>query len=133
MRTLLVATGSKNKLVELQRLFAGLPLTLVTLREVGIGEEAPEDGATFEENAVQKARFYAEKSGLWTLADDSGLEVDALNGAPGVFTRRFAGPDATDRQNYEKLLDTLRGLPRAQRGARFVCCMALVEIGRAHV
>ena len=82
MRTLLVATGSKNKLVELQRLFAGLPLTLVTLREVGIGEEAPEDGATFEENAVQKARFYAEKSGLWTLADDSGLEVDALNGAP---------------------------------------------------
>ena len=130
MRTLLVATGSKNKLVELQRLFAGLPLTLVTLREVGIGEEAPEDGATFEENAVQKARFYAEKSGLWTLADDSGLEVDALNGAPGVFTRRFAGPDATDRQNYEKLLDTLRGLPRAQRGARFVCCMALVDPSR---
>ena len=130
MRTLLVATGSKNKLDELQRLFAGLPLRLVTLREVGIGEEAPEDGATFEENAVQKARFYAEKSGLWTIADDSGLEVDALNGAPGVFTRRFAGPDATDRQNYEKLLDTLRGLPRAQRGARFVCCMALVDPSR---
>ena len=130
MRTLLVATGSKNKLVELQRLFAGLPLRLVTLREVGIGEEAPEDGATFEENAVQKARFYAEKSGLWTLADDSGLEVDALNGEPGVFTRRFAGPDATDRQNYEKLLDSLRGLPRAQRGARFVCCMALVDPSR---
>jgi len=72
MRTLLVATGSKHKLVELQRLFGGLPLTLVTLRDLGISDEAPEDGATFEENAVQKARFYAEQSGHWTLADDSG-------------------------------------------------------------
>ena len=127
MRTFLVATGSKHKLAELQRLFGGLPLSLVTLADVGISDEAPEDGATFEENAVQKARFYAEQSGHWTLADDSGLEVDALNGAPGVYTRRYAGADATDQQNYEKLIGALIGLPRTQRGARFVCCMALVD------
>ena len=127
VRTLLVATGSKHKLAELQRLFGDLPLTLVTLADLGISDEAPEDGATFEENAVQKARFYAEKSGHWTLADDSGLEVDTLNGAPGVYTRRYAGADATDQQNYEKLLGALTGVPRPQRGARFVCCMALVD------
>ena len=127
MRTLLVATGSANKLAELQRLFARLPLTLVTLRDLKITEEAPESGATFEENALQKAHFYAAASGEWTLADDSGLEVDALNGAPGVYTRRYAGPDATDQQNYEKLLHELRGIPRDLRSARFVCCMALVD------
>jgi XTP/dITP diphosphohydrolase len=127
VRTLLVATGSAHKLAELQRLFGDLPLTLVTLRDLGISVEAPEDGATFEENAEQKARFYAEQSGEWTLADDSGLEVDALGGAPGVYTRRYAGPDATDQQNYEKLLGALSGISRAQRGARFVCCMAIVN------
>lgn len=127
VRTLLVATGSAHKLAELQRLFGGLPLTLITIADLGISDEAPEDGATFEENAVQKARFYAEQSGHWTLADDSGLEVDALNGAPGVYTRRYAGANATDRQNYEKLLAALSEVPRAQRGARFVCCMALVD------
>jgi len=127
VRTLLVATGSANKLAELQRLFARLPLTLVTLRDLKITEEAPESGATFEENALQKAHFYAAASGEWTLADDSGLEVDALNGAPGVYTRRYAGPDATDQQNYEKLLHELRGIPRDLRSARFVCCMALVD------
>ena len=127
MRTLLVATGSAHKLAELQRLFAGLPLTLVTLRDLKITEEAPESGATFEENALQKAHFYAAASGEWTLADDSGLEVDALNAAPGVYTRRYAGPNATDQQNYEKLLHELRGIPRDLRSARFVCCMALVD------
>lgn len=127
MRTLLVATGSAHKLAELQRLFAELPLTLVTLHDLKITDEAPESGATFEENALQKAHFYAAASGEWTLADDSGLEVDALNGAPGVYTRRYAGPNATDQQNYEKLLHELRGIPHERRSARFVCCMALVD------
>ena len=127
MRTLLVATGSAHKLVELQRLFADLPLTLVTLRDLKITEEAPESGETFEENALQKAHFYAAASGEWTLADDSGLEVDALNAAPGVYTRRYAGPNATDQQNYDKLLDELRGIPAELRSARCVCCMALVD------
>jgi XTP/dITP diphosphohydrolase len=124
-RRLLVATGSAHKLIELQRLFGDLPIDLVTLRDVGITDEAPEDGATFEENALQKARWYAEASSEWTLADDSGLEVAALNGAPGVYTRRYAGPDATDQQNYEKLLvETARV---ADRSARFVCTMALID------
>lgn len=127
MRTLLVATGSAHKLAELQRLFAELPLRLVTLPDLSITAEAPESGATFEENALQKAHFYAAASGAWTLADDSGLEVDALNGAPGVHTRRYAGPNATDQQNYEKLLRELHGIPRERRSARFVCCMALVD------
>ena len=127
MRTLLVATGSAHKLAELQRLFAGLSLSLVTLRDLKITEEAPESGETFEENALQKAHFYARASGAWTLADDSGLEVDALGAAPGVYTRRYAGPDATDQQNYEKLLRELSGIPAERRTARFVCCMALVD------
>ncbi len=127
MRTLLVATGSTHKLVELQRLFAGLPLSLITLKECGVSEEAPESGATFEENALQKARFYAEATGEWTLADDSGLVVEALGGAPGVYTRRYAGPTATDQQNYEKLLTELLNRPAEGRAARFVCCMALVD------
>ena len=124
-RQLLVATGSAHKLIELQRLFGDLPIDLVTLRDVGITDEAPEDGATFEENALQKARWYAQASGEWTLADDSGLEVAALSGAPGVYTRRYAGPDATDQQNYEKLLTETAGV--ADRSARFVCTMALID------
>lgn len=124
-RRLLVATGSAHKLIELQRLFGDLPIDLVTLRDVGITDESPEDGATFEENALQKARWYADASGEWTLADDSGLEVAALNGAPGVYTRRYAGADATDVQNYEKLLAETAGV--ADRSARFVCTMALID------
>ena len=124
-RRLLVATGSAHKLIELQRLFGDLPIDLVTLRDRGITGEAPEDGATFEENALQKARWYASASGEWTLADDSGLEVAALNGAPGVYTRRYAGPVATDLQNYEKLLTETAGV--TDRSARFVCTMALID------
>lgn len=124
-RRLLVATGSAHKLIELQRLFGDLPIDLVTLRDLGITDEAPEDGATFEENALQKARWYSAASGEWTLADDSGLEVAALNGAPGVYTRRYAGANATDVQNYEKLLAATVGV--ADRSARFVCTMALID------
>ena len=97
----------------------------MTLRDVGITDEAPEDSETFEENALQKARWYAEASGEWTLADDSGLEVAALNGAPGVYTRRYAGPNATDVENYQKLLAAMVGV--TDRTARFVCTMALID------
>lgn len=124
-RRLLVATGSAHKLIELQRLFGDLPIDLVTLRDVGITDESPEDGATFEANALQKARWYAQASDEWTLADDSGLEVAALNGAPGVYTRRYAGANATDVENYEKLLTETAGV--ADRSARFVCTMALID------
>ena len=127
---LLVATRSRHKLRELRELLA-LPdsVELLAPEDVGIPDEPEETGETFETNARLKARFYARRSGLPTLADDSGLEVSALGGGPGVRTRRFAGPDATDEQNNEKLLRDLAGLPPDRRGARYVCVLALALPG----
>jgi XTP/dITP diphosphohydrolase len=126
-RRLLVATRSRHKLNELRQLLH-LPHTrLVTLDEAGVEEEAVEDGPTFHANAVIKARFYAGLSGLPTLADDSGLEVEALDGDPGVRTRRYAGENATDEENNVKLLDALAGLPPGLRGARYVCALVYAE------
>jgi XTP/dITP diphosphohydrolase len=98
---------------------------LVSLDEVGIPGEPVEDGLTFETNAKIKARFAARAAGLPALADDSGVEVDALDGRPGVLTRRYAGPDATDAQNNAKLLTELKGVAAGGRGARYVCVLAL--------
>lgn len=126
-RRLLVATRSRHKLRELRDLL-DLPagVNLVSPDDVGIEDEPEETGGTFETNARIKARFYARRSGLPTLADDSGIEVDALDGGPGVRTRRYAGPDATDEANNDKLLRELAGLPPERRGARYVCVLALV-------
>lgn len=124
-RRLLVATRSPHKLRELRELL-DLPRTdLVSLDDLGISGDPLEDGTTFETNAAIKARFGVRASGLPTLADDSGLEVDALHGGPGVRTRRFAGATASDADNNAKLLETLRGLPPERRGARYVCALAL--------
>jgi len=122
---LLVATRSSHKLAELRDLLRPTRATLVSLDDLGIAAEADETGATFAANAALKARFYARLSGLPTLADDSGLEVDALGGGPGVRTRRYAGDGATDEDNNRKLLDALAGLPPASRGARYRCALAL--------
>ena len=122
-----MATRSVHKLRELRQLLHLPSTTLVSLDDVGIEDEAPEEGATFEANAVSKARFYAERAGLPTLADDSGLEVDALGGGPGVRTRRYAGERATDEENTAKLLAELGALPAERRGARYRCVLALVE------
>ena len=100
-------------------------MELLSPDDVGIPDEPEETGETFETNARIKARFYATRSGLPTLADDSGLEVDALGGGPGVRTRRYAGPDATDADNNALLLRELAGLPADRRGARYVCVLAL--------
>jgi XTP/dITP diphosphohydrolase len=125
-RRLLVATRSRHKLRELGELLALLPdVELLSPDDLGIEDEPEETGETFETNARIKARFYARRSGLATLADDSGLEVAALGGAPGVRTRRFSGPDATDERNNEKMLHDLAGLPPERRGARYVCVLAL--------
>ena len=121
---LLVATRSAHKLRELRELL-GLRADLVDLDDVGIPDEAVEDGETFEANAAIKARFFAALSGMPTLADDSGIEVDALGGAPGVRTRRYAGENATDPENNEKLLGALSGLPPERRRARYRCVLAL--------
>jgi XTP/dITP diphosphohydrolase len=128
---LLVATRSAHKLAELRQLLALPRAELVTLDDVGIDEDIEETGSTFEANARLKARFAARASGLPSLADDSGIEVDALGGRPGVRTRRYAGEDATDAQNNAKLLGELDGLPPERRGARYVCVLALALPGRA--
>jgi XTP/dITP diphosphohydrolase len=124
-RRLLVATRSPHKLRELRELLDLPNVNLVSLDEAGIEGEPVEDGATFEANARLKAGFYGRASGLPTLADDSGLEVDALGGGPGVRTRRYAGDDATDADNNAKLLRELEGLGPERRGAQYVCVLAL--------
>lgn len=129
---LLVATRSRHKLGELRTLL-GAHAELVDLDDVGIdaAHEVEETGETFEANAALKARAYARLSGLPTLADDSGIEVDALGGGPGVRTKRYAGETATDAENNAKLLAALDGLPPARRGARYVCVLALALPERA--
>ena len=126
-RRLLVATRSAHKLRELRELLELPDTELVSLDDLGITDEPIEDGATFETNAAIKARHGAHRSGLPTVADDSGLEVDALGGRPGVRTRRYAGEHATDAQNNAMLLEALQGLPAAERQARYVCALALAR------
>jgi XTP/dITP diphosphohydrolase len=122
---LLIATHNQGKKREYADLLQGLELELTTLSELGITHDVAEDGATYQENALLKARAYAALSGLLTLADDSGLDVDALGGAPGVRTARWAGEGASDRDRYELLLRKLEGVPEAERTARFRCVIAL--------
>lgn len=122
---ILVATRSTHKLRELRQLLHPRVAALVSLDDIGIDHEVEEHGQTFAANASLKARAYARASGLPTLADDSGIEVDALGGGPGVRTRRYAGDDATDEENNAKLLGALAGLPPERRGARYVCVLAL--------
>lgn len=121
----MVATRSEHKLRELRALLQLDRAKLESLDELGIPGEPVEDGLTFETNALIKARFAARATGLPALADDSGIEVDALGGRPGVRTRRYAGPDATDEENNAKLLGELGALPPERRGARYVCVLAL--------
>lgn len=123
---LLIATNNAGKLREYAALLGDLPVQLTTPQQEGIALEVEESGTTFVENALLKARAYCAASRLPTLADDSGLEVDALGGAPGVYSARYAGNGATDRQRYEKLLAELQGVPPAERTARFRCVIALV-------
>jgi XTP/dITP diphosphohydrolase len=122
---LLVATRSAHKLRELRELLDLPAGVLVSLDDLGVVGDPDETGQTFATNAAIKARFGVVATGLPTLADDSGIEVDALGGRPGVRTRRFAGPDATDADNNRKLLKALDGLPPERRGARYVCVLAL--------
>ena len=124
-----MATRSPHKLRELRELLEPVRARLVGLDETSVPADAEpvEDGATFAANARLKARWYARLTGLPTLADDSGIEVDALDGAPGVRTRRYAGERATDADNNAKLLAALAGLPAERRGARYVCVLAFAD------
>jgi len=126
VREVVLASRNARKLAELQELLAPLGVRLRTVAEF-TDATAEEPAPTFVENALLKARHAAQQSGLPALADDSGIEVDALAGAPGVHSARYAGPRATDADNNAKLLDALRGVPDAQRGARYVCVLAYVR------
>lgn len=127
---LLLATRNPGKVRELRALLAGLPVEVVTAAQAGVDYTAEETGETFAENAVIKAEALCRASGLAAVADDSGLEVDALGGRPGVRSARFAGEQATDAQNNEKLLALMSSVPDERRGARFVSAVALAVPGR---
>jgi XTP/dITP diphosphohydrolase len=130
---LLVATHNPGKVREYWEILAALPLELTYLDPEGITLEVEETADTFAGNAVLKATTYARLSGLLTWADDSGLEVDALGGVPGVFSARYAGPGAGDADRYRKLLDALAGVPWERRTARFRCLVALATpAGEVH-
>jgi XTP/dITP diphosphohydrolase len=122
---LLIATHNPGKKAEFAVLLDDLPLELLTLDEAGLHFAVTEDGDSYAANALLKAHGYAMPSGLLTLADDSGLDVDALDGAPGVYSARYGGPGLDDRDRYELLLAALRDVPPAQRTARFRCVIAL--------
>ena len=122
---LLVATHNRGKLQEFRTLLGGAPFDLVSLPDLGVTGDVEETGSTLEENAALKARTYASMTGVATLADDSGLEVDALGGEPGVRSSRYAGDNATDAQRIDFLLSRLGDIPEDRWTARFRCVLAI--------
>ncbi len=122
---LLIATTNLGKFKELSSLLSDCPFSLVSLDDVGIDVAVAESGSSFEENASLKAAAYARIGGLPTLADDSGLEVEALGGEPGIFSSRFAGPRSTDADRVAHLLHKLDNIPEGERNARFRCVIAV--------
>lgn len=128
MRTIVLATTNEGKVREFRQLFAanGLSLRVVGLREAGL-EAPPETGTTFAANALLKARHAASASGQLALADDSGLEVDGLGGAPGIYSARYAGEGAGDEANRQRLIAAIAALPEEARGARFRCAIAIAR------
>jgi len=127
MPKLLIATNNSGKVREFQELLQGLPYTLTTPGELGLKLDIEENGTTYRDNARLKAVAFAKASGLLTLADDSGLEVDALNGEPGIRSSRYAGEGATDSQRVNFLLNKLIKVPEEQRTGRFRCVIALAR------
>jgi XTP/dITP diphosphohydrolase len=124
-----VATGNRHKVEEIRAMLADLPIVVRSLAEFSGAPEVVEDGATYRENALKKARSAATFTGKPALADDTGLEVDELVGQPGLYSARFAGEGCTFQDNIRKLLHLLEGVPVERRGARFVCAIALVTPG----
>jgi len=125
---IVLASRNPHKLIEVRQL---LPpqIEVIPVSELAPNLDIPETGQTFEENAYSKARLVADFTGRLSLADDSGLQVDALNGEPGIYSARYAGPGAKDEDNNRRLLERMSGIPPERRTAQFVCVMALVEPG----
>jgi len=124
---LLLATNNAGKVKEYYSLLHGIPFDVVTPKELNIVMDVAETGATYEENARLKACAFAKASGLLTLADDSGIEVDALNGEPGVISARYAGEKATDAERVNFLLDKIKDVPKEKRSGRYYCVIALAQ------
>jgi len=127
MRELVVATKNKGKLREIKELLAGVNVIITSLADYPGAPEIIEDGATFQENALKKAVIIAAYTNQLTMGEDSGLEVEALNNAPGIYSARFSGENATDESNNQKLMAELKGVPLEKRGARYRCSIALVD------
>ncbi|MBW9258579.1 MAG: RdgB/HAM1 family non-canonical purine NTP pyrophosphatase [Candidatus Thiodiazotropha sp. (ex. Lucinisca nassula)] len=123
---IVLASNNAGKVREINQLLASEQITVVAQKDFNI-PDAIEDGLSFVENAIKKARHASSLSGLPAIADDSGIEVDALNGAPGIYSARFAGPEASDEENLQKLLSRLEEIPEAKRTARFQCLMVYMR------
>ncbi|MBM7620498.1 XTP/dITP diphosphohydrolase [Bacillus tianshenii] len=133
MQEIIIATNNPGKVKEFQTIFEPKGIKVKSLADFPEVSEVEETGTTFEENALLKASALAEHLGKTVLADDSGLEVDALNGEPGVYSARYAGTDKNDRENYLKVLTKLENVPDEKRTARFVCVLAVVQpSGKKH-
>ena len=126
MKEVIIATKNAGKAKEFEHIFSQYQITVKSLLDFKEIEDIVEDGETFEENALIKARAIAKQFNQVVIADDSGLEVDALHGRPGVYSARYAGEGRDDQANIKKVLSELEGIPTEQRGARFVCALALV-------
>lgn len=127
MKRIIVATRNRGKLKEIRELLEGCGCKILSMDEAGIHEDIAENGLTFEENALIKARAIRRITGDIVLADDSGLEIDFLNNAPGIYTARFLGKDTRDEDRWNAILKLMDGVPEQYRGARFVCCAAVVS------
>jgi len=130
MKRLLIATNNPGKVKEYKELLKDLPLKLISLKDLGIKNKVNESGKTFEENAIKKAKFYSRLTGLATLADDGGLEIDYLKGEPGVKSRRWPGHEATDQELIDYTLKKLKGVPWNKRRAQFRVIIALAIPGK---
>ena len=128
-KRIIFATGNQNKMKEIKMILSDLGMEILSMKEAGIDVDVEENGTTFEENAHLKARYVFERTGCITIADDSGLCVDALNGRPGVYSARYGGSGKTDADRVDLLLDELKDVPDSGRGAYFACAISVIFPG----
>lgn len=126
MTRMIFATGNENKMVEIREILGDLPLEILSMKQAGIRADIEENGTSFEENALIKAREVCRLAGEMVLADDSGLEIDYLNGEPGIYSARYMGENTSYRVKNKNLMERLEGVPNEKRTARFVCAIAAV-------
>ena len=127
MKTIVIATKNKGKIKEMIKEFSGLPVCIKALAEFGSFPDAVEDGTSFAENAYKKAKFYSEKTGMACIADDSGLEIDALNKRPGIYSARFAGEPSNDQANNKKMIDELNKINCSESNGRYKCALVFYD------